>query len=57
MSHHDQAAQIAKHTADAVAGFTALATLMQWLPAAAAFASIMWYGLQAYWAWQDRRNK
>jgi hypothetical protein len=37
-----------KHTVDAVSLFTVVGTLMQWLPAVAALASIIWTCIRIY---------
>jgi len=64
VSHTDHARNIAdnapaiahhaKNAADAVAGITAFAAIMKWLPAIAALMSIIWYTLQIYWKIRDR---
>ncbi len=42
--HHDTA----KHVADALSIVTVLGTLMQWLPEAAAAASLIWSVIRIY---------
>ena len=37
-----------KHTVDAISLVTVVGTLMQWLPAAAAFASLVWTCIRIY---------
>lgn len=52
----------AKHAADALSIATVLATLAQWLPAAAALASLIWSGIRIYetktvQSWIDKIRK
>jgi hypothetical protein len=42
--HHDTA----KHVIDGLSLITVLGTLLQWLPAAAAFASLVWSLIRIY---------
>lgn len=44
-----------KHTMDALAIGTLLATLLSWMPAIAAILSVVWLSLRIYESWQNIR--
>jgi hypothetical protein len=53
MTNHEHLSEPTKQILDSVSAFTAVASLLQWLPAVASVFTIVWTGIRIY----DRINK
>jgi hypothetical protein len=51
----DQHAEVAKHSIDAIAALGAIGTIAGWMPNAAAFLAVVWYGIRMYEWWRGRK--
>lgn len=54
--HHDNVANVIKHTIDTVAGVGVLGSILGYLPGIAAGFAIIWYCIQIYTWWRTRKN-
>lgn len=48
MINHEHLSDSTKHILDSVSAFTAVASLLQWLPAVASLFTIVWTGIRIY---------